>query len=103
MTRGKGRRYESRKVGVLVTLRVGASLTLNRCRKLNCSVPRSPTHPPDRLGVRSSSDWLATLVASDAVTATATARLRRGVCMVCYCVTCLDTILDWGLSSRLNG
>src|SRR6266545_449354 len=103
MTRGKGSRYESRNVGELLTLRVGAGLTVKRCRKLNCSVPRAPTHPPDRLGVRSSSDWLASVGASAAVTATASARLRRDRVMMCYCVTCLDTITDWGMSSRLNG
>src|SRR6266850_6258438 len=101
MTTGKGRRYESRKVGVVVTLRVGGSPTLNRCRKLNCSVPRSPSHPPDKLGVRSSSDCPAAVSARSAATVTATASpmLRRGRRMMCYCVTCLDTISPGGLSS----
>src|SRR5882672_2832916 len=101
MTTGKGRRYESRKVGELVTLRVGAAPTLNRCRKLNCSVPRSPSHPPDRLGVRSSSDCPAAVSARSGATVTATASpmLGRGRRMMCYCVTCLDTISPGGLSS----
>src|SRR5258705_10785567 len=94
MTRGNGSRYERRKVGVLVTLRVGAALTGNSCRKWNCSVPRSPSDPPDRLGVRSSSDCPVAIGERHAVAATASPRLRKGVDMVCYCVTSLDTILD---------
>src|SRR6266540_1391971 len=31
--------------------------TPNRCTKLNCSVPRAPSQPPDKLGGRSRTDW----------------------------------------------
>jgi hypothetical protein len=43
-------------VGELLTFRVGDAPTLKRCRKLNCTVPVGPTQPPDRFGVRSSTD-----------------------------------------------
>jgi hypothetical protein len=49
-----GRPAAMRKVGIAVTFRSGAELLAKRCRKLKWSTPASPTHPDERLGVRSS-------------------------------------------------
>ncbi len=70
------------KVGTLLTLRSGGSLTEKRWRKLKYSVPGTPTQPPVRLGGRSSSDCAPAGVASASASVRRAAAWRMGIGVV---------------------
>src|SRR5687768_1472338 len=67
------------KVGTLLTLRAGDGLAVNRCRKLKYICPELPTHPPVRLGERSSRDCAPAPAGTASDRASSRAPRRNGV------------------------